>query len=115
VVEQVVGDGTIVALEGNYHDQITRVRRSMQFIEGFAHLPFESTPTPQPVPQDDQGEEGMRLIWHKGAIYAVDVAGHSPWGLQPVAVDALTATGLKVGGKPEDDQSDLLSQLGHEG
>jgi len=87
------------------------------------HVSFEPTgavtpPGPQPAPQpqpEDEGDEGMRLIWHKGAVYAVDVAGRSPWGLQPVAVDALKATGLKVGGNPDDDQTDLLAQFGHTG
>lgn len=43
VVEQVVGDGTVVTLEGNVDDQIARKRRSMQFIEGFCHPPYEDT------------------------------------------------------------------------
>ena len=44
-------------------------------------------------------------------VYAVDVNLRSPWGLSPQAVDALRGTGLKVGGNPNDDQTDLFNQM----
>lgn len=48
MVEQVVGDGTVVTLEGNHADDLVRMRRSMAVIDGFGHPPYSDTPAPTP-------------------------------------------------------------------
>lgn len=40
LVEQVVGDGTIVALEGNQTNDLVRIRRSPDVIIGYGHPPY---------------------------------------------------------------------------
>ena len=51
----------------------------------------------------------MVLIWHKRALYLVTDEGPSQWGLQAHACDALIAAGVRVGGRPDDDQSNLFA------
>ncbi len=46
LVEQVVGDGTVVTLEGNHNDQLVRMRRSMNVILGFGHPAYDAEPDP---------------------------------------------------------------------
>ncbi|MCA1569289.1 MAG: N-acetylmuramoyl-L-alanine amidase [Chloroflexi bacterium] len=66
------------------------------------------SPTPVPTPES---EDDMVLIWHKGALYLLTARGRTPWGLQPHAADALKAAGIKVGGNPTDDQSNLFDAI----
>lgn len=61
LVEQVVGDGTVVTLEGNHNDDLVRMRRSMAVIDGFGHPPYD-VPTPDPVPQGDLAMLTFRYI-----------------------------------------------------
>ncbi len=44
LVEQVVGDGTVVTLEGNHNDELIRMRRSMEVIIGFGHPAYDPEP-----------------------------------------------------------------------
>jgi hypothetical protein len=48
LVEQVVGDGTIVALEGNQNNDLVRIRRSPAVILGYGYPPYDPEPGPQP-------------------------------------------------------------------
>lgn len=69
-------------------------------------------PARPPEPEPDTGDDyGMRLIWNQRAVYAVEVGARSPWGLAPVAVNALVGSGLRIGGNPDDDQSNLFAQM----
>lgn len=52
LVEQVVGDGTVVTLEGNQSNALVRVRRSMSVILGFGHPPYDPEPAPTPERKD---------------------------------------------------------------
>lgn len=80
------------------------------------HFSFEPTAAPHPPqppqPPDTTEVPDMVLIWHKGALYLVADGKRSAYGLQPVAADALKAGGVKVGGNPADDQSNLFGALG---
>lgn len=53
LVEQVVGDGTVVTLEGNHANDLVRMRRSMAVIDGFGHPPYS------PVVVTPERELGM--------------------------------------------------------
>jgi|GEM_PF-2738338 len=41
LVEEVVGDGTVITLEGNHNDELVRMRRSLGVILGFGHPGYE--------------------------------------------------------------------------
>lgn len=110
LAEADLGDGTFLTREGNYSNVIGQHRRSRADLDGVCHVPWGTPAPPAPV-DEEEGDDDMRLIWHKGAVYAVDVNLRSPWGLSPQAVDALRGTGLKVGGNPNDDQTDLFNQM----
>jgi hypothetical protein len=53
-LEASLDDGTVVTLDGNYHDTVARVRRSRANLNGFCHVPYDGTPvgggTPPPPP-----------------------------------------------------------------
>lgn len=57
LVERVVGDGTVVTLEGNFGDDLLQVRRSLDVIVGFGHPPYDIEEDPfvslSPEQQDD--------------------------------------------------------------
>jgi len=56
MVEQVVGDGTVVTLEGNHNDDLVRMRRSMAVIDGFCHPPYT------PSEEDDMTPDQAKLL-----------------------------------------------------
>jgi hypothetical protein len=61
-LDEILDDGTVMVWEGNYHDMLTRVHRSMQWIEGFCHMePFWAVP-PVPVPKPVYETEEEVLI-----------------------------------------------------
>jgi len=75
LVEQVLGDGTVVTLEGNTGDDLLRKRRSMAVIDGFGHPPYDAAPTPrppgstpQPPPEEDDDMSDNTLFNHGGGV-----------------------------------------------
>lgn len=68
----------------------------------------EGAPKPQPLIEE---EPDMVLIWDKGGLCLFAGGRRSPWGLPPIACDALIAAGVKVGGHPTDDQGELFKQV----
>ena len=55
LVESVLGDGTIMALEGNISDHVVRVHRDRSVIVGFGRVPYDGGAQPTPPPSPRQG------------------------------------------------------------
>lgn len=49
LVYQVLNANQFRTIEGNYHDQCTRVLRDMKYVRGFATFPFEAPATSDPI------------------------------------------------------------------
>ncbi|MCA1569716.1 MAG: hypothetical protein LC798_05220 [Chloroflexi bacterium] len=114
----------IISRRRIYNPEISRSWRLMadrggvtQNHEDHVHVSFEpvgaatSGPSPKPIESIESEENDMIMIWHKGALYLLTARGRTPWGLQPHAADALKAAGVKVGGNPNDDQSNLFDAI----
>lgn len=70
LVEQVLGDGTVVTLEGNDSDNaIGRHRRTMAVIDGFGHPPYDATPAPPSPPTPQEALTMQRQLVNEGADY----------------------------------------------
>lgn len=65
MVETVYGDGVFDAIEGNWGDKVTRLRRDMKYVRGFVYMPFDSPSTPEPTPK----EKDMSYLLHNPAFH----------------------------------------------
>lgn len=61
IVEQVVGDGTIVAIEGNADNQLERKRRTIAAVcDGFGRPPYSAPPPPTPTQEEPMSHVTVR-------------------------------------------------------
>ncbi|MCA1571943.1 MAG: glycoside hydrolase family protein [Chloroflexi bacterium] len=99
--------GLVFPIRGEpWHGQPAEITESARVWGAENRLP----PIPdKPAPTEE--DDDMKLVWHTGALFLLADGKRSPWGLQPIACDALIAAGVRGGGKPDDDQSDLFSML----
>jgi len=63
MVESVVGDGSVVTLEGNHNDDLVRMRRSMAVIDGFCHPPYAPEPAPTPAPTPPKEPDVSKIAY----------------------------------------------------
>lgn len=103
-VDEILGDGTVMVYEGNHQDQLQLVRRSMQWIEGFCHVPYEDDN------QEDDVSEASDAIMAK-LVYLDQRIGDAAKADSDTTRNDLAEIVTKVMDEVREDQRVLATKL----